>query len=103
MKYFPKINGRESGRGRSVVSSVTENSMKYSGGLVCIIVLNWNGWQDTLECLESLRRLDYPNFRVLVVDNGSTDDSVERFKKFSLQDELIETGRNLGYAGGNNV
>lgn len=45
--------------------------------LVYIVVLNWNGWKDTLECLESLFRLEYPRFRVVVCDNGSSDNSVE--------------------------
>lgn len=45
---------------------------------VAVIVLNWNGWPDTLECLESLQHLAYPNFQVIVVDNGSIDDSVEK-------------------------
>ena len=42
--------------------------------LVAISILNWNGWRDTLECLESVRRLDYPNYLAIVVDNGSWDD-----------------------------
>lgn len=48
--------------------------------LVAISILNWNGWRDTLECLESVRRLDYPNYLAIVVDNGSWDDSTERIK-----------------------
>ncbi len=43
---------------------------------VAVSILNWNGWQDTLECLESVRRLDYPNYLSVVVDNGSWDDSL---------------------------
>lgn len=43
---------------------------------VAILVLNWNGWGDTIECLESLYRLDYPNFQVVLCDNASSDDSV---------------------------
>lgn len=43
---------------------------------VCIIILNWNGWRDTLACLESVLRLDYKNLCVIVCDNGSTDGSV---------------------------
>ena len=42
---------------------------------VCVILLNHNGWADTIECLESLFRCDYPNFKVIVCDNGSTDES----------------------------
>ena len=48
--------------------------------LVCIILLNWNGWSDTLECLESITALEYPDVDVIVVDNGSTDESVERIR-----------------------
>jgi len=118
---------------------------------VAIIVLNWNGWRDTIECLESLQRLTYPNYQIIVLDNGSTDDSVEKIKawargeipvksKFFEYDHatkpvrwveygedisklgkisatesslhempcnrrltVINVGRNLGFAGGNNI
>ncbi|GAC1471501.1 MAG: glycosyltransferase family 2 protein [Desulfuromonadaceae bacterium] len=50
---------------------------------VYIVILNWNGWQDTIECLESVFRLDYPNFRVIVCDNDSMDGSVERIKAWA--------------------
>jgi len=50
---------------------------------VAIIILNWNGWKDTIECLESVFRNTYPNYQVVVVDNGSTDDSVERIKNWA--------------------
>jgi len=40
---------------------------------VAIIVLNWNRCEDTLECLGSLQRLQYPSYQIIVVDNGSTD------------------------------
>ncbi len=43
---------------------------------VAVLILNWNGWPDVLECLESVLRLDYPDFHVIVCDNGSTDGSV---------------------------
>jgi GT2 family glycosyltransferase len=113
---------------------------------VYIVLLNWNGWQDTIECLESVFRLDYPSFTVVVCDNASTDDSMEKIQDWargniiaagsspdlsrlitppfpkpvafitipaseattvkSIPDVrlvLIETGANLGFAGGNNV
>lgn len=71
--------------------------------LVFIIVLNWNGKDDTLECLRSLQKLDYPNFETVVVDNGSTDGSEEVIRSSFPSVRVIQTGRNLGYAGGNNV
>jgi len=72
---------------------------------VSIVVLNWNGGEDTLACLDSLAGLTYPNFNVVVVDNGSTDDSVARLHNYSSPYSLtlLESERNLGYAGGNNV
>lgn len=67
-----------------------------------IIILNWNGKADTLACLDSVRQIDYPNYKVMVVDNGSTDDSVIAIRDTFPDIELVETGANLGYAGGNN-
>lgn len=70
---------------------------------VMILVLNWNNAPDTLECLASLERQTYPSMQVLVVDNGSTDNSVEVIRANFPQIQILETGCNLGYAGGNNV
>lgn len=69
---------------------------------LAVVVLNWNGVDDTLACLSSLRESSVVPYSV-VVDNGSSDDSVERIRASGLADELLETGANLGYAGGNNV
>lgn len=52
---------------------------------VGIILLNWNGWRDTIECLDSLCRLHHRNFFVVVVDNGSADDSVERITQWARE------------------
>lgn len=70
---------------------------------ISIIVLNWNNSPDTLVCLESLMSLSYSNLDVILVDNGSTDDSVSRICGAFPNVTLLETGENLGYAGGNNV
>lgn len=74
-----------------------------SDPLVYVILVNWNGWRDTLECLQSLEKLDYLNHRVLVVDNGSTDDSLVRLRSGNAGAELIENGENLGFAKACNV
>jgi hypothetical protein len=119
--------------------------------LVYIFVLNYNGWDDTIECLESIVRNSYPHYRIIVIDNASNDPSVEKIKAwaagqssvsssflnsrarnrrmyFAMYDRetaeqggnpetekeinlhssdealiLIQTGENLGFAGGNNV
>jgi GT2 family glycosyltransferase len=70
---------------------------------VYIVLLNWNGWQDTLECMNLLRRMEYQNWHAVIVDNGSTDDSVERLKHSCPDVTVIETHKNLGFAAGNNV
>jgi GT2 family glycosyltransferase/2-polyprenyl-3-methyl-5-hydroxy-6-metoxy-1,4-benzoquinol methylase len=70
---------------------------------VTAIILNWNGKEDTLECLASVRQLDYTNLEIVVVDNGSTDGSVDAISKQYPGVMLLQTGSNLGYAGGNNV
>ncbi len=123
--------------------------MTYNRKLVYIVILNWNGWSDTIECLESVFRLNYVNFRVIVCDNNSSDGSLDYIKAwadgllevYSPYDNqlrhltfpsipkpipyiqydnknaiaeritnaddlpliLIQTGANLGFAGGNNA
>lgn len=110
---------------------------------VYIVILNWNGWRDTVECLESVFKLDYPSFTVVVCDNASSDGSMTKIQDWAdgrvaaecssadltrlieppapkplrfivaaareAQSDpaarlvLIQTGSNLGFAGGNNV
>lgn len=70
---------------------------------VFIIILNWNGLQDTLECLKSVFKLDYPNFEIIVVDNGSADNSVGVIRRAYPHIIMIENKENLGYTGGNNI
>ncbi len=70
---------------------------------VFILILNWNGLQDTLECLESLRKINYPNYKVVVADNGSEDSSVAIIKQRSPETYVLDNGKNLGFAEGNNV
>ena len=70
---------------------------------VALIVLNWNNAEDALACLASLERVTYPNYEIIVVDNGSTDDSVSQIRAAYPNVTFLETGENLGYAGGNNV
>lgn len=71
--------------------------------LTAIIVLNWRNPAETLACLRSLAQCTYPNPWIIVVDNGSDDDSVDQIRTAHSGVTLIETGVNLGYAGGNNV
>lgn len=94
---------------------------------VLVVIVNWNGWRDTVECLDSLLALTYAPFTVAICDNGSTDDSLHRFRDWfeerglewveytAAEAEeggiptwdapfiLIRNGGNLGFAAGNNV
>ncbi len=70
---------------------------------VFIIILNWKGLRDTLECLESVYQLDYPNFEVIVVDNYSGDSSCEVISRHYPQLKMFSLETNLGFTGGNNV
>jgi len=70
---------------------------------VAVVLLIWNGWHHTSLCLSSLEQLDYPNFDVVVIDNGSTDDSAARIRETFPWAKLIENDKNLGFAGGCNA
>jgi len=50
---------------------------------VSIIILNWNGWEDTIECLESIYHINYSNYQVIVVDNNSSDDSIQKINDYA--------------------
>ncbi|HTW42723.1 MAG TPA: glycosyltransferase family 2 protein [Solirubrobacteraceae bacterium] len=68
-----------------------------------VIVLSWNGREDTLRCLESLTRVVHADVGVICVDNGSRDGSQAAIRERFPDVVLIEAGANLGYAGGNNL
>jgi len=68
-----------------------------------VVVLSWNGREDTIECLESLARVSWQGLRVVCVDNGSTDGSQAAIRERFPAVRLIEAGANLGYSGGNNL
>src|ERR1700679_1184576 len=62
---------------------VTNGSACGNQPRVYIVILNWNGWSDTIACVESVLQQDYENFRVIICDNGSTDDSVAQLLKWA--------------------
>ena len=70
---------------------------------VYIVILNWNRHVDTLECIESVKKINYPNYNIILVDNGSTDISPDIFKQRHEDIILIKNEENIGYADGNNV
>lgn len=84
-----------------VAETPTAESTSTPGGWVAI-VLNWNGGQETLDCLRSLRAVERHAPRVLLADNGSTDGSVEQAEAEHPRLHVLRFGENLGYAAGNN-
>jgi GT2 family glycosyltransferase len=71
--------------------------------LVGCVIINWNGWRDTVACLDALRSIEYSRVFVVVVDNGSSDDSVARIRAAHPAIRVLETCKNLGFSGGNNA
>jgi GT2 family glycosyltransferase len=69
---------------------------------IYIVLLNWNQADLTLDCLDSLAETSYPNTKIVLVDNGSTDDSLVRIREAYPEVEIIENGENLGYSPANN-
>ncbi|KIX15296.1 glycosyltransferase family 2 protein [Dethiosulfatarculus sandiegensis] len=78
-------------------------SLSASLPMVHIIILNWNQWQLTAECLNSLKKLNYSNFKILLVDNGSTDDSCLELQNRFPEQEILKSNKNLGFGGGCNL
>ena len=70
---------------------------------IFLIILNWNGKEILKECLESIEKIDYPNYEVIVVDNGSMDSSQKMIKDDFPYVHLIENEKNEGVAEGQNI
>jgi GT2 family glycosyltransferase len=74
-----------------------------SAPAVAVVVLNWNGGEDTLRCLESVVGQEYPDLTAVLADNGSTDGSTENAEARFPGVRILRHGTNLGYCRGNNV
>lgn len=70
---------------------------------VSIVILNWNSYEVTRDCLLSLQKLDYSNLEIVLVDNGSVDSSWERLATEFPEVRLLRNEDNLGFTGGNNA
>lgn len=71
---------------------------------VSIIIINWNGLSDTIECLNSLKKITYPNYEIIIVDNNSIGNDVDVLeKKYKNYIQVIRSEKNLGFAAGNNL
>lgn len=78
------------------------NSRLKPSPLVYVIIINWNGKQYLSRCLSSLIKQTYPNFKILLIDNASTDNSVEFMQKKFPSVEIMQNSENLGFAAANN-
>lgn len=77
--------------------------LQESSPAVVVILVVWNGVEDTLECLRSLREDRYANKQILIVDNASSDGSAERIRAEGFDVCILRSERNLGFTGGNNL
>jgi len=74
-----------------------------SKSLLYVVILNWNREDETIACLNAVIHSNYSNFRIVVVDNGSTDNSVTRIQETFPDVRLLPNKANLGYDEGNNI
>jgi GT2 family glycosyltransferase len=75
---------------------------------VTAVIVNWNGLKDTIECIESLMKIDYSNYDIIVIDNGSLTEEEPRklketFDSNNVRLKVVELKRNLGFANANNI
>lgn len=70
---------------------------------VGIIVLNWNSYADVVQCLDSIRKLDYENTEIVIIDNGSTDSSGQDIDDDYPEVEVVLSDKNQGFSAGNNI
>lgn len=71
--------------------------------LIYIILVNFNSYKDTIECVRSLKKINYLNYKIVIVDNNSKNDSVKELKKHLNDCIIIESKNNKGFSGGNNL
>ncbi len=71
--------------------------------LILISLVNWNRYQDTIKCVNSLKHLNYSNFKISIVDNNSTNDSYNKIRKAHPQTQIIKSPENNGYAAGHKL
>lgn len=71
--------------------------------LVFVILLVWNGYEDTIECIHSLEKISYSNYKILIVDNGSTNSAASILRHTFPQYTILENKKNLGFSAGCNV
>lgn len=69
---------------------------------VCIIIVNWNGYSVTRDCIISLKNINFSNYKLLVIDNGSSDGSTNKLRGEFPDVDFLQLDTNYGFTGGNN-
>lgn len=67
------------------------------------MIINWNGLADTIECINSLRNINYTNYEIIVVDNGSEDNESSKLRNEFKNIKIVKLEKNLGFANANNI
>lgn len=94
-----KMSISPQGNPNGLVSDLHDNYPRIS-----IVILNWNGVNDTIECLEAIKKIKYPNYNVIIVDNGSSGNDVDVLKqKYGDFIHIIANDRNYGLSKGRNI
>lgn len=71
---------------------------------IAVVILNFNGWRDTVKCLKSFRKSTYEKYQIILIDNGSKDESVKELEKVIKKDDIwLKQVKNHGFAGGVNI
>lgn len=82
---------------------MVEKALTVEKPKVSIIIVTWNGKEDLIRCLLSLQKIDYSNIEIIVVDNGSTDGSIEILEQNFPNVQIIALGKNVGHSEGLNI
>ena len=74
-----------------------------SNNKIYIIILNWNGYKDTIECIDSIKKINNANFKIVLIDNGSKNNEGEKIKNLYPKIKVIQNTKNDGFCRGNNI
>jgi GT2 family glycosyltransferase len=74
------------------------NTHECEAAKISIIILNWNNWSDTLDCLDSVHQITYPRYHVIIIDNGSTDGSLEKIRAYYAKESSVDLISGSDYA-----
>jgi len=101
--WFSEIGSKKFEAPLKIKKKIINESMTTQLPLISIIIVTFNSEKFISECLDSILASDYPKMEVIAIDNGSTDNSVDKLSKYKDKIKVISAGKNLGFASGNNL